>query len=534
MEIRDAPRLVNVVRMDTVPLRKAYYTEEGYLRDRPILTSVGIFEYMNRDGTIRRELRLPEEVFDADSLASYLGAPIVITHDAGLIDKDNVAENQIGTILSKGEQDGADVRADIIIHDTDELKHSRMKELSLGYNLDLEETPGTWQGEHYDAIQRNIRINHLAVVQDARAGEQARLNLDSREKKSGKEGGMKMSKELKRARRLDAVLTDEQLEQALAEYRKNHPEAAQADADDEVEDTPAVVEEAGAAVAEEAPADDDVEGRVAAVKERRDRRDEQGDPKDMDEAMGNIAHQDEDIQTLIDIIDTLLAKGDFAAAGATEEVAQDEVDDLEKLKGDEDDVDETLEEETDPTEAVEDETAEDEVVEDTAEEGDLEDDEEDDLVTDEDDVLEDDEAVEDEEEEDEFAEDSCDDETSGSRMDAASIDRLVSQKIMLDELGRSIGLKGLAHKSVSDAKRAIIRKVRPEMRLDGKSDVYIDAAFDFAKKEIKANRKKNTATQKRSMFNTDYAKTCMDSDDAGGAAAHRQQMIDRQTNRKNQ
>ena len=55
--------------------------------------------------------------------------------------------------------------------------------MSLGYNLDLEETPGVWEGQPYDVIQRNIVINHLALVMEARAGDQARLNIDGRDQK---------------------------------------------------------------------------------------------------------------------------------------------------------------------------------------------------------------------------------------------------------------------------------------------------------------------------------------------------------------
>ena len=60
---------------------------------------------------------------------------------------------------------------------TDSLKKYKMRELSCGYNLRLDETPGVWEGQPYDAIQRDIEINHLALVDKARAGEQARLNL---------------------------------------------------------------------------------------------------------------------------------------------------------------------------------------------------------------------------------------------------------------------------------------------------------------------------------------------------------------------
>jgi len=194
------PTLTKVIRLDNLPIEQTYYTEEGYLKDRPILTSCGIFEYKNPDGSIRRELRLPEDVFAEESLASYKGKPIIITHDAGIVTKENVGEHQIGTILSEGYRSGEDVRAEIVIHQTDAMKRSRLKQLSLGYDLDLEETAGEWNGEHYDAIQRNIRINHLALVREARAGDQARLNIDSRDSNTILKGGKAMSKKTKDTR----------------------------------------------------------------------------------------------------------------------------------------------------------------------------------------------------------------------------------------------------------------------------------------------------------------------------------------------
>lgn len=187
-----APVLTHVTRLDSIPLNQTYYTAEGYLVDRPIVTSTGIFEYTEADGSVRRELRLPEDVFDPESLKSYRGKPIIITHEAGLITKENVGDEEIGTIMSEGYRSGEDVRAEIIIHDTKKMKSAGLKELSLGYNLDLEETPGVWNGQKYDAIQRNIRINHLALVQEARAGERARLNIDSRDVSKQTKGVQRM------------------------------------------------------------------------------------------------------------------------------------------------------------------------------------------------------------------------------------------------------------------------------------------------------------------------------------------------------
>ncbi|MCX7015414.1 MAG: alpha/beta hydrolase fold domain-containing protein, partial [Candidatus Sumerlaeota bacterium] len=49
--------------------------------------------------------------------------------------------------------------------------------LSCGYTCDLEHTPGNWMGIKYDAIQRNIRYNHMAVVKAGRAGDAAKLHM---------------------------------------------------------------------------------------------------------------------------------------------------------------------------------------------------------------------------------------------------------------------------------------------------------------------------------------------------------------------
>lgn len=158
---------------------KATLTDEGYLIDSPIVGRAGIQLYKNADGTIRRELRPPEEVFSQDSLDSYIGKPITDEHQ-GHITVKNSRDVKVGVMLSKGRQDGDNVVADIIIHDAemiDKTINGGKRELSLGYKVDLDETAGEWNGQQYDAIQRNIRINHLAIVPKGRAGN-ARLNLD--------------------------------------------------------------------------------------------------------------------------------------------------------------------------------------------------------------------------------------------------------------------------------------------------------------------------------------------------------------------
>lgn len=160
-------------RYDNVAI-KATKTSEGFIRDAPIVGRTGILKYQNADGSTRYEYRPPEEAFNADSLASLQGKPITVGHKA-MVSAGNAARVQpIGTVLTSGRQDGDTIRADIVIYDLP----TSARELSCGYSLDLDETPGkTPDGQHYDAVQRNIRYNHVAVVPRGRAGI-ARLNMD--------------------------------------------------------------------------------------------------------------------------------------------------------------------------------------------------------------------------------------------------------------------------------------------------------------------------------------------------------------------
>lgn len=501
-----APKLTRVVRLDSLPLNQTYFTEEGYLVDRPILTSTGIFEYTNPDGTIRRELRLPEEVFKEESLQSYKGKPIIITHDAGLITKDNVHKNAVGTILSEGYRSGNDVRAEIIIHDTDEMKSAGLKELSLGYNLDLDETPGEWNGQPYDAVQRNIVINHLALVLEARAGEQARLNIDSRDRKT--KGAKSMSanpKTKKKARRADGVMSPEDLAQAIAAYKARRAErlAAKAQADQEGDTVPVADPKPAEGVAAVADGDDDtviaasgqadgddIADQVQMVKDRRDRRDEGDEPADKEAAMGVIAQQDGDMDILFDIIDTLLAERDFDSACDT---------DGKNCDGDEGTAPAPAA--AVPAKAKEDGDDEGTPVEPPAEEN--TDGDDDDIPA------------------------TNASEVGKSVLNVDAVDQIVRQRIQLGIVGRALNMDGLEDMGIMAAKKAVIRAVRPGMRLDGKSAAYINAAYDYAVADVNSRNRKDTSYQIKQMFNQDGRQPAP-ADDGDSSIKARQRMIDRQ------
>jgi len=46
----------------------------------------------------------------------------------------------------------------------EELKNGMCRDVSIGFLYDEDKTPGEWRGQHYDFIQRNIFIDHVAAA----------------------------------------------------------------------------------------------------------------------------------------------------------------------------------------------------------------------------------------------------------------------------------------------------------------------------------------------------------------------------------
>lgn len=181
---------MRVNRWDASPLEKFERTPSGGLRIPATPARIGVQTYRNPDGSERRELRLPEEVFHADALASYRGAAVTDLHPSARQDgpaavtPENWRQLAIGHIGEQVSHNDTHVTCDVLLQDAQAIalvESGRRKELSAGYTADLDPTPGEWNGQPYDGIQRNIRINHVALLPPGmgRAGESAALRLDA-------------------------------------------------------------------------------------------------------------------------------------------------------------------------------------------------------------------------------------------------------------------------------------------------------------------------------------------------------------------
>lgn len=155
-------------------------TAEGFMQGVACVTNIGIFPYMLPDGSIRNELRLPEEVFAEDSLATLKGKPLTDDHPDEAVNPDNVKELMVGALGTEPTTDDQCVYMPLTFHRRDALDNIQAgkRALSCGYTCELEFVSGTKWGMRYDAIQRKIRYNHVALVDKGRAGDDAVLRMD--------------------------------------------------------------------------------------------------------------------------------------------------------------------------------------------------------------------------------------------------------------------------------------------------------------------------------------------------------------------
>ena len=142
-----------------------------------VLARTGDYEYLESEikegGDANKVVivhRLPEDVFDATAMASFENKPFCNDHPEEDVSPLNYKDLQVGYVynIRRGTGDLANcVIGDIIVFDEDVqdlILNQGKRELSLGYSTDIVKGD---DGEYY---MKNIRGNHLALVDSGRAG----------------------------------------------------------------------------------------------------------------------------------------------------------------------------------------------------------------------------------------------------------------------------------------------------------------------------------------------------------------------------
>jgi uncharacterized protein len=179
-------RLQETLLLDSTDLRTS---KDGYLIAKPRVARTGIQTYAGwqvgkPDKPSVKVFRPAESVMNKDSLASLAHRPITINHPSEMVSAANWDEYSVGHTGDEILRDGEFVRIPLIVMDGEAIEYIKggQNQLSVGYLAELEWKDGqTESGEQYDAIQKDIRANHIAIVAQARGGPLLRLG-DNRER----------------------------------------------------------------------------------------------------------------------------------------------------------------------------------------------------------------------------------------------------------------------------------------------------------------------------------------------------------------
>lgn len=163
-------------------IAKPEMTPEGFLKVAVRATRTGVLIYKTTDGQTIRELRHPDEVFKPESMETLALKPFTNKHPDALLTSEDARNHMVGMtgeVVRKVDDKYLEVMC--VITDAETIKEAMqgIDQVSPGYVCELDFTPGEYMGEKYDAIQRNIRYNHLAKVKKGRSGPEVRMRLDA-------------------------------------------------------------------------------------------------------------------------------------------------------------------------------------------------------------------------------------------------------------------------------------------------------------------------------------------------------------------
>lgn len=174
---------------DAVTLGEPRLTRDGYLVADAKIARTGIQLYAGkevdpenkqgwRDKALVRVYRPESEVFSTDAMASFAHKPITDDHPSEAVSSKNWKAHSVGMTGNEIARDGAFIRVPMVVMDAASIQNWKdgKRELSCGYESQIVFDAGTTpEGEAYDAIQTNIRGNHLAIVGRGRAGSECRI-----------------------------------------------------------------------------------------------------------------------------------------------------------------------------------------------------------------------------------------------------------------------------------------------------------------------------------------------------------------------
>lgn len=215
------------------------------------LSKVGVYPYSGAQigapaadaGKIFQVYRPAEELSAPETIASFNLVPIISDHTM-LGDGFTATDDRppAGVVGNDVYFDGDTLYGNIKVFSTalaDEVKSGKT-ELSCGYRCRYEFTPGVFNGKTYDVVQRTIRGNHVAVVDEGRMGpevsilDQLTFTVDAKEPNPVEEKLNEIMAAIQALNaRVDAMETPAEEEPPVADAEVETPPAEEPPAADE-------------------------------------------------------------------------------------------------------------------------------------------------------------------------------------------------------------------------------------------------------------------------------------------------------------
>lgn len=156
--------------------------EDGFIHADANVARTGIQAYLGREVgkpeiPVVKVYRPESEVTDVNSVVTYSHTPVTMGHPSERVTADNWKKYAVGEVSTEAEWKDGKIKLPLILKDADAIRaiQNGTRELSAGYSCTLDWTPGEIDGVKYDAVQRQIRINHVAIVPRGRAGSECRI-----------------------------------------------------------------------------------------------------------------------------------------------------------------------------------------------------------------------------------------------------------------------------------------------------------------------------------------------------------------------
>lgn len=171
---------------------KPQKTDEGFLIVDVVITEPGVlpYTYRNSDGTefVQNEY-LDSSVYAKEFLESCEGAPFVLDHPKNSqgvyvdVTPENFREVTNGALFNpRVDTATGKVLGTLKVWDKDVINKIETKELSEisgGYKCRVIPEQGNYEGTPYSVRQTNMILNHLALVDEGRAGDSVRVLFNS-------------------------------------------------------------------------------------------------------------------------------------------------------------------------------------------------------------------------------------------------------------------------------------------------------------------------------------------------------------------